>query len=113
MPSGGGRSDFRAAALSGELSQRKFGGQRTQQPVFLALHLAARGGLQVVVPAQMQKAMHEVTGQFRLPRRAKLAGLRDRVVDNFFTFLINCIDNFLYPEVMLLLIKDTSCTSYF
>ena len=32
---------------------------------------------------------------------------------NLFTFLINCIDNFLYSQVMLLLIKDTSCTSYF
>ena len=31
---------------------------------------------------------------------------------NFFTFLINCIDNFLYPEVMQLLIKNTSGTSY-
>ena len=31
---------------------------------------------------------------------------------NFFTFLINCIDNFLYPEVMLLLIKNTYRTSY-
>ena len=73
-------SHARILAVRDNCANEIFCGQAAHQPVFLALHPAARRRLQIVMAQQMQNAVDNVTHDFRLPGGAKPLRLQNRLV---------------------------------
>ena len=57
--------------------QRQHSSQLPQPPIFSLLHATAGMGLAVLVTAQMEKSMDQVTSKFELPGGVKDGGLRN------------------------------------
>jgi len=62
--------------------------QQAHQAILLALHHAPGDGLQIVIAAQVERAVDEVANEFGLPGGAKLACLSDGRIDTNENFTV-------------------------
>jgi len=62
------------------LCERKSARKFAPPAVFLAFHVPPFTAPRIIIAEQMQNAVNEITHDFRLPARAKLARLPDRLV---------------------------------